>query len=287
MGAHSLSIDRKTHRVVSGFGKVIDTIFKVFLIVIFAFPFLWMFVTSFKTYRESVQSPPTLIIQEPTIQGFKTALQMQPFGIYFRNSVIIVGSVMLLQFLVYIPTAYIFARYKFKGRDLLFGLVLISMMTPEQLTFVPTYIMFSKVHLTNTLWPMILPWIANTFGIFLVRQRFMQIDEEIVEAARLDNAGEFKILYGIMVPIAKPTIVTTTLFSFINNWNSYFWPLVMTNAKEMRPMTIGVALLRSGEGALNMPAVMAGNILLVLPILVIYLFTHKTILSSLGYSGIK
>ena len=267
--------------------KVLDIISKLILLVIFAFPFLWMVSTAFKTYRESIAVPPTLWVSSPTIQNIIDVFKSGPYDVYFMNSVLIVVITIALQFLIYVPTAYIFARYEFKGKGILFAMVLIAFMVPYQVTFVPVYLLFSKLKMLNSLWPMIIPFIANPFGIFLLRQNFMQIDNNIIEAAQLDNAKEWKILLKVMVPIAKPTIVTTTLFAFINNWNSYFWPLVMTNSPDYRPLTVGISLLKASEGTLNWPVVMASNLILVFPILIAYFFTKDKIMDSLSYTGIK
>lgn len=267
--------------------KMLDIISKLFLLLIFAFPFLWMVSTAFKTYRESIAVPPTLWVNNPTIQNIIDVFKSGPYDAYFMNSVIIVFVTIMLQFIIYVPTAYIFARYEFKGKNFIFALVLIAFMVPYQVTFVPVYLLFSKIGLLDSLWPMIIPFIANPFGIFLLRQNFMQIDNNIIEAAQLDNAKEWKILLQVMVPIAKPTIITTTLFSFINNWNSYFWPLVMTNSPDYRPLTVGISLLKASEGTLNWPVVMASNLILVFPILIAYFFTKNKIMDSLSYTGIK
>lgn len=266
---------------------MLDIISKLFLLLIFAFPFLWMVSTAFKTYRESIAVPPTLWVNNPTIQNIIDVFKSGPYDVYFMNSVIIVFVTIMLQFIIYVPTAYIFARYEFKGKNFIFALVLIAFMVPYQVTFVPVYLLFSKIGLLDSLWPMIIPFIANPFGIFLLRQNFMQIDNNIIEAAQLDNAKEWKILLQVMVPIAKPTIITTTLFSFINNWNSYFWPLVMTNSPDYRPLTVGISLLKASEGTLNWPVVMASNLILVVPILIAYFFTKNKIMDSLSYTGIK
>ena len=267
--------------------KMLDIISKLFLLLIFAFPFLWMVSTAFKTYRESIAVPPTLWVNNPTIQNIIDVFKSGPYDVYFMNSVIIVFVTIMLQFIIYVPTAYIFARYEFKGKNFIFALVLIAFMVPYQVTFVPVYLLFSKIGLLDSLWPMIIPFIANPFGIFLLRQNFMQIDNNIIEAAQLDNAKEWKILLQVMVPIAKPTIIMTTLFSFINNWNSYFWPLVMTNSPDYRPLTVGISLLKASEGTLNWPVVMASNLILVVPILIAYFFTKNKIMDSLSYTGIK
>ena len=154
-------------------------------------------------------------------------------------------------------------------------------MIPQQVTFIPIYLMFSKAGLLQSLIPQILPFISNAFGIFLLRQYFMQIPEEIIEA------GELKIILRIMIPMARPAIFTIGLLSFISSWNSYFWPLIMTTKDAYRTLPIGVAMLNSQEGGRLWNVLMAGNMFLVVPILIVYLFANKQIRKAFAYSGIK
>ena len=147
--------------------------------------------------------------------------------------------------------------------------------------------MFSKVKLLGTLWPQILPFAANAYGIFLMRQSFMQVPEEILEAARMDNAGELKIMFRVVLPMSKASIITAELFSFISTWNSYFWPLVMTNSDEVRPLTLAMQRLQDANQGLEWPVLMAGNTLIVLPVLLLFLLLSRQILVSFGYKGMK
>ena len=189
--------------------------------------------------------------------------------------------------IIMVPAAYGFAKYEFKGKRILFGLVLIAFMTPTQITFLPIYQMMAKWSVMDTLIPQIIPFITNAFGIFLLRQYFMQIPDELIEAAKLDNASELQIVYRLMLPMSKPAMATIILFSFVSNWNEYFWPLVMTNSTAVRPLTVGVAMLKDVEGMVNWHVIMAGNMILVFPILLVYLFASKYIIKAFTYSGIK
>ncbi len=260
---------------------------KCLLGLAFVFPFFWMITTSIKSYSDSIAYPPTLIPQSFQPENFQAVFVSGPFITYTINSILVVVITMSIQFLIMVPTAYVFARYKFKGQNILFAFVLIAFMVPNQVTFVPIYLLMAKAGLLNSLWPQIIPFAANAFGIFLLRQSFMQINDEIIEAALLDNASEFRLVTRVMMPIAKPALITTALFSFINNWNSYFWPLVMTSKVDYRPLTVGISMLKISEGTLNWPVVMAGNVFLLVPVLVVYLFARKRMMLSLGYSGIK
>ena len=257
--------------------RVIDLVMKCLLVVIMVFPFYWMVITAFKTQKESMIFPPTLIPSQITFESFSTVMEKIPFGLFFKNSLIIALSVVLLQFIVVVPAAYGFAKYNFRCKNLFFAFVLLGFMLPQQITFAPSYLMFNKVGLLNSYAPMIIPFIGNAFGIFLLRQYFLQIPQEIIEAARLDDASEWKIIVRIMIPMARTAISSIGLLSFISSWNSYFWPLVMTSNNTYRTLPIGVTLLTGSEGASQWPIVMAGNLMMVLPILVVYGFASGKI----------
>ncbi|MDD3400561.1 MAG: carbohydrate ABC transporter permease [Eubacteriales bacterium] len=272
--------------------RIIDIIFKLFLIVCVAFPFYWMIITAFKTNQEALIFPPTMWPENWNFSNFAEALKSMPFFNMYKNTIIVAVTVTAAQFLFVVPAAYGFAKYRFKGSGFFFGIVLLSFMLPQQLTFLPIYLMFSKaklleVTLINTLLPQILPFIANGFGIFLLRQYFLQVPEEIIEAARLDNASETRIVLKIMVPMAKSAISAVAMLQFISVWNSYFWPLAMTNSDAVRPISIGVAMLNTTEGGTNWPVLMAACLMMILPIVVAYIFFNKKIQSAFVYKGIK
>lgn len=271
------------------FKKAVNTIvgilMKLLVSMIFIFPFLWMVSLSLQTDAEVASF--TLLPATPTLQNFVNAWNVAPFALYLKNSVIIILSIIALQTLVMVPAAYAFAKFEFKGKGLLFGMVLIAFMMPIQVTFIPIYYLMADLKLTNTLLPQILPFMTNAFGIFLLRQYFMQVPDELIEAARLDNANEAQVLARIMLPMSKPGISAIALLSFVGHWNDYFWPLIMTNSDSIRPITIGVARLKDTEGNDLWNLIMAGNMFLVLPILLIYIFASKYIINSFAYSGIK
>lgn len=265
----------------------ISTILKLFVCLIFAFPFYWMIATSFKTYTESILYPPTLWPQNFTLDGYLTVIEGLNLGMYLKNSIIIIVCIVAIQIVVMVPAAYAFARYEFKGNALLFGIVTVAFMVPSQVTFVSIYIMFSKLGLMRTLLPQILPFGANAFGIFLLRQTFKQVPDELLESARLDNASEWRIMTHIMIPMAKPTFVTVALLSFISHWNAYFWPLVITTTEQVKPFTLGIEKLKDLDYGIVWPTIMAGNVILVLPVLILFLLGSKRIISAMAYRGVK
>ncbi|SFL22997.1 carbohydrate ABC transporter membrane protein 2, CUT1 family (TC 3.A.1.1.-) [Paenibacillus sp. 1_12] len=267
--------------------STLNTLLKIAALMIFVFPFLWMISTSLQTIQETLTIPPTMIPAIPQWNNFVVAMSSGPFLTYAQNSVIVTLSIIVLQFAVMIPAAYAFAKYKFVGKEFLFAMVLLAFMIPGQVTFIPVYLMLADWGMIKTLLPQIIPFMSNAFGIFLLRQYFMQIPEEIIESAKLDNASEFKIIWKIMIPMSMPALATIALFSFVSHWNDYFWPLVMTDSNPVRPLTLGIAMLRETEGISNWHTIMAGNVVLVVPILLVYLICSKQIVKAFVYSGIK
>ncbi|ENZ07572.1 carbohydrate ABC transporter permease [Enterocloster clostridioformis] len=268
-------------------GHILNVCLKLCIIVVIAFPFYWMVSTSLKDYTEALQFPPTLFPKTVHWENYTNVFEIVPIGLYFRNSVVVSLLVLVLQYLIIVPAAYSFARHEYFGKNLFFGIVLLGLMIPQQITFLPVYFMFSKMRLLKTFIPLVLPFISNPFGIFMLRQYFMQIPQEVIEAARLDDAGNMKIMFKVMMPMAKPALITIGLLSFISTWNSYFWPLIMTSSETFRTLPVGIAALKSSETLQMWHIIMAGNVVLVIPILLVYMFASKKIRNSFVYSGIK
>jgi len=268
--------------------KLPGDLLKIAILLIFAFPFYWMLITEFKTYGESIIAPPTMWPREFTFESFKTISQLG-IGLwrYALNSVTITASVVTLQLLVMVPAAYAFAKRKFPLMGILFGIVLVAFMIPEQITYISVFLMMSKAKLISTLWPQILPFGANAFGIFMLRQGFKQVPDEIVECAKLDSATEFQIMTRIMLPMSMSSMITIAMFSFIAHWNSYFWPLVMTMNDSVRPLTMAVERLKDAEQGLLWNNIMASNTVLVVPVIIVFLFDSRKIIAAFAYKGVK
>ena len=259
----------------------------VALVLIFFFPFFWMVSSSLKTLGETMQFPPSLLPASPQWQNYSDAIKSGPFGTYLLNSIIVTLAVLVLQTLTVIPTAYAFSQYKFKGKKVLFGLTLITMMVPVQLVFLPVFIMFSQWHMINTYALLVLPFATSAFNIFMLRQTFNRMPPELIEAAKLDHASELTIILKLFLPMAKPTLVTLALLTFIGTWNDYFWPLVLTTKDIARTLPVGVAALRASESGVNFHLLMAANVVLIAPIMAIYLFANKHIVKAFSYLGDK
>lgn len=164
---------------------------------------------------------------------------------------------------------------------------MLGQMIPMQITFLPIYFMFSDLGLMDTYVALIIPFISNPFGIFMLRQYFLQVPSEVIEAAKLDNASDIKIMFKVMMPMVRPALVTIGLLSFISNWNNYFWPLIMTSQDAYRTLPIGIALLKDADTLQRWNIIMAGNLLLVLPMLGLYVVASRKIRNAFVYSGIK
>jgi len=277
----------KSKKILRGVGAGVNIAAKLFLLAIIIYPFAWMILTSFKPYEETLIYPPTFMPRQWTIDGYIEAFKAVDILHFLKNSVIISIAVLVLQFLIVIPSAYAFARCRFPMRGIFFAVVLLGFMLPQQVVFIPLYMLFSKAEMLQSYWPQILPFIANAFGIFLLRQYFMQIPEEIIEAARLDHASELKIIVRVMIPMAKSALFAIGLIIFIGNWNSYFWPLIMTTKDTFRTLPVGIAMLKDAEGFKMWNMIMAGNVILAGPILIVYVIANKKIRNAFVYSGIK
>ena len=274
-------------RIANAMRKVWDVLFKVFMFAFFSFPLYWMFSTAFKSYKESILFPPSLIPGKVELSAFAEVFQKIDFLHFGKNSILVSISVVLLQAFVSVPAAYGFARYSFKGKKLLWGIVMLSLMIPLQITFIPVYILFAKMKILGTLLPQILPFVANAYGIFLIRQSFLQLPKELMESAYLDGAGEKEILTYIAIPHAKASILSAILISFISTWNSYFWPFVMTNKESNMPLTLAMQRLQDANQGVEWPTLMAANSILTLPVLILFLLLSKQILLSFGYQEEK
>ena len=278
---------QRDRRVRAGVRRIGRWVVNALLVLVFFFPFFWMAASSLKTLGETMQFPPSLLPADPQWQNYQSAWTSIPFGKYLVNSCIVTASVLVLQALTVVPAAYAFSQYDFKGKNLLFGGTLITMMVPAQLVFLPLFVLFAKWHLINTYASLILPFATSAFNIFMLRQTFNQMPRELVGAARLDGASEFKIVVRLFLPMAKATLVTCALLTFISTWNDYFWPLVLTTNDAVRTLPVGVASMRASESGINFHVLMAANVLLSLPILVIYLFANKHIIKAFSYIGDK
>ncbi|WP_273380447.1 carbohydrate ABC transporter permease [Symbiobacterium thermophilum] len=259
----------------------------VFAALIFVVPFYWMLVTSLKAPGTTTTFPPQFIPRPATLESYREAFASIPLVRYFLNSVIVTGSVLALQLPLVTAAAYAFANFDFKFKNQLFTLCLMSMMIPAQVTFLPNFLLMNKLRWYDTYLALIIPFASSAYGIFLLRQAFLQVPKDLIHAAELDGANHFQVLWHVLVPIVKPTITTVALFAFVTHWNSYFWPLVVTNSDAVRTLPVGVAMLRDGENRMSWSVLMAGNMVAVTPVLALFLIFQKNLVRSFVQGGLK
>ncbi len=268
-------------------GFICRRIIDIILVLIFFIPFYWMALTSIKSLGQTLQSPPVFWVSKPMWENFVTAFHEIEFMRYVKNSIISTLGILLSQLITIVPAAYAFARYEFKGKGVLFAVVLATTMIPAQLVFLPVFLILSKMGLINTYWSLILPQATSAFGIFMLRQNFMQIPKELIEAAKMDKAGEMKIVFKIMLPMARSTVATLALLTFIGSWNDYFWAKVLTTNDTVRTLPVAITALRDIDGGAAYNVIMAGNLIMLLPILIGFIVAQKQILKAFAYTGVK
>ncbi len=250
-----------------------------------AFPFIWMVFASVKPRGESVAYPPQLLPQQPTLEFFQKLFVELDFGRYLVNTlaIVLIGMVGLV---LMAACGYGFAKFAFRGRDALFFLVLVTMMIPVQVTMIPTYLILNGMKLTNTLVGVALPTLVSGFSIFLFRQFMSTIPTEVIEAARIDGAGEWRIFFRIILPMSRPILAVQVVLTFIAGWNSFLWPLIIANDQKLYTLSVGVALLNQ-QIATNPSLQMAASTLMVVPILIVFIVFQRYVVQGFALSGLK
>ncbi len=259
-------------------------------------PFFWMVSTSFMTLGETINR--VYLPKVPQIQNYIEAWQQARFEKYFMNSVVITGVTLIGLLITSILAAYAFAKIKFFGREFIFGLLLATMMIPESVTLIPNFLMVKgaifpmpgpaawRGSWLNQLPSLTVPFMANAFSIFLLRQFFIKIPEEYWDAARLDGAGHFRYLLQIVLPMSTAPVMTVVIFSFISSWNAFLWPLLVTTTDRWRPLMVGLYSFVSEAGP-ETHLLMAGAVITLIPVLVLYFLTQKQFTEGIAATGIK
>jgi putative chitobiose transport system permease protein len=254
----------------------------VVIACVFAGPFLWLLATALKPSGKPVFSfPPDLIPRPPVLDWFAEAWTTIPFGRFLLNSTLYVGVIVPVYLLVSAMTAYPLARLAFRGRQLFFVLFLSTLFLPGELMLIPRFLVMRELGLLDSYAAVMLPAILSALGIFLLRQTFAGIPEEIVEAARVDGASEWRIFWSIACPIARPTLAVLAILGFISVWNSFLWPLVVLDDQSKFPIALGIAYL-SGVSGTDVRGLAAGTVLSLIPVLVVFVLLQRHILSSMA-----
>lgn len=248
-------------------------------------PFIWMLASSVKPLSESYTYPPKILPSKITFASYVALFRDLDFGRYLVNTVIVVLISFVGMFLMAMA-GYAFAKFRFRGRRMFFLLVLATMMIPIQVTMIPTYLILNSVKLTNTLVGIALPTLVSGFNIFLFRQFMTTIPDEVLEASRLDGAGELRTFASIVIPMSKPILAVVGVLTFISGWNSFLWPLIVANDQHHYTLSVGLALLNK-QLSINPPLQMAGASLMVIPIVIVFVLLQKHIVRGFTMSGLK
>jgi len=249
-------------------------------------PFLWMLSSAFKRPEQIAVMPPIWIPRPITVDNFVQLVKALPFGRFFLNSVINSVTLTLSQIFLCSITGYAFAKLPFPGRGWLFLLILSSMMVPGAVTLIPAFLVVVKLHWVNTWLGLLVPRMATAFGVFFMRQFFMNLPDDYIDAARIDGASEFGIFWRIMMPLSQPALVTLGTFVFIATWNDFIWPLIIVNSEDLKTLPLGFALL-GGHYGFHFEWAMAAAVITILPVILVFVVLQEYVIRGITLTGLK
>ena len=259
----------------------------IVVVAIIGLPLLWLLSAAFKETREIYIIPTSWIPREPTLQNFPRAWNAAPFGLYYFNTTIVTVVSVFGKLVMGATTAYALVMLRFPGKNIVFALILGALMIPTQVVVVPNYLLFADLGLVNTYAGLIIPHIPTAVGTFLLRQAFMAIPREILDAARVDGASHLRTLWMIMIPLSMPVLVTFGLIATQEVWNDFLWPLVITNTQNMRTLPVGIFSLLDQEGNTQWGVVMAGAIYVMAPLLIVFVWAQRHIVEGIAAGAVK
>ena len=269
---------KKYHYIIIAFLAVLS--------VIMMYPMVWMFLTSFKSNAEIRTYRTKVLPVEWTLEGYRSAFERAPVAGWFANSMFVTICVTAAVILTSTLIGYVFAKYEFRGKKLLFVLLLATMMVPPQVTMIPRYLMIQKMHLFNTRWALIVPGLVSAFSIYLARQFIGDIPDSLCEAAKIDGAGPIRIYWHVILPNIKPAIGSIGIFTAMMHWNDYLNPLLMLNDMEKMTLPLGLVIFDSQRTS-DLSATMAAASMIMIPMIVIFLIFQKQFIKGMTMSGIK
>ena len=278
-------IEKKSTRA----GKIAVYFFLTLWALIVLFPFYWMLLTSVKSYGSyNAEYIPTFFTLSPTLENYTSVFTAVPLGRYLLNTLIFTVATTGLMMLVIIPAAFAFARLEFVGKNAVYALFLSLMMIPTELVIITNFVTVTNLNLRNTQLGLILPSVTSVFYIYLLKENFAQIPDELYKAAKVDGTSDLKYLCRIMIPISQPTLVTIVILKVIECWNSYVWPRLITDDPNKYLVSNGIQVIReSGLGRENIPAMMAAVVLISVPLVVIFLIFREKIMAGVSRGGTK
>jgi sn-glycerol 3-phosphate transport system permease protein len=251
------------------------------------FPLLYVLALSFMKKTEVFKYPPELIPEQLQLGNYVAALDTAPLGRFLLNSLITASAITVLQLVTGLLAAYALARLEFRGRALAFGLILGTMMVPGEITIIPNYLTIARLDWIDTYYALILPFSASGFGIFLLYQFIRTIPKELEEAAFLDGASRLRFLFQFVVPLSTPALVSFGVYAFVNAWNQYLWPLVVTQSTNMQTAQIGIGMFRAQNESESWGVIMAATMILISPTIALFIATQRQFISGMTNSGIK
>jgi len=261
-------------------------IIAIFFALTMILPYMWMVINSFRDIKEFHRNPYSFVVHDFTLQAYFTVWTFTKITTFFKNSFIYAIIRVLGQLLLDSLAAYAFARLTFRGRDLLFAMILSTMMLPPTVTLIPMYLLFYSLGLVNTRMGVILPNLANAFGIFLLRQFFLGIPKDLEEAAKIDGCSLLRIYIAIILPLSKPVLITLGLFLFIWGWNDFVWPLVILSSEDLYPLTVGLAFMKTLT-RIYWSNIFAASTIATLPVVSLFLVAQKYLIGGIKLAGLK
>jgi multiple sugar transport system permease protein len=258
-----------------------------FGLVLMILPFVWMILGSFKTDAEIRQNPTGFLPAEPTLDNYTTLFGRLDFTTFFLNSIVVAVFVTLGNIVFSSMVGYALAKLEFRGKRLLFVLVLATLMVPGVVTFVPLFVLTANLGLVNSYPGLILPFLITPVGVFLMRQFISGLPDELLEAARIDGAGEWRIFLRVVMPLCGPAVATLTILTFLGSWNNFLWPLVVATTEDMYTLPVALALYSVGQNAARYGLMMAGAVVVVVPVLVVFVILQRYFVQGIALTGIK
>jgi multiple sugar transport system permease protein len=267
-------------------GALLGGLVQILLLVVVLYPFAWLILSSLKFDQDFMHFPPTLFASRYTFQQFGRVFSRVPFARLFLNTVIFAGSVSIISIFFDSMAGYAFGRLRFRGRTVLFIVVLVGMFIPFQIIMIPLFVEVYKLGILNTYLGLILPHCTSPFGIYMMRSFFIGLPKDLEESARIDGVNEFGVYRHIMLPLCAPALITLFIFHFMYNWNDLLYPLMMTSSTQMRTLPAGLAMF-IGERVIEYGPSLAGSLLALLPLIVAYIFAQRYFVESIAMTGMK
>lgn len=258
----------------------------VILAIIFLFPILWIILSSFKDGSELFRFPPTLLPENPTIVNYKMALEKGDFALFFKNSTMVAIISTVITVMINTMAGYAFAKYQFKGRDLIFVFFISTLMLPLEVLMIPIFQVVKFLGMYNSFAGIIIPPAATPAGVFLLRQYFLTVPDDLIEAARIDGASELSIFIRLMLPIAKPAMSVLAIFAFMWRWNDFMWPLLVIRDTEKYTLQLALANF-NGQYSVDWNSLIAMSVVTMIPVLIVFLIFQKQFIQGMVTSGMK